>query len=271
MRCLAQEAKTNDWPKLVPFCTWLMNSQISGSTGYSPSELFLRRPSWKFDLIQEPGTNPSVESILMDQLKLQEIASQKLAKRRTTSFSQRNKGRTSSAYNVGGFVLVHKSRWPQRKIPKLESPWFGPFKIVEVHFNRLKVMSSPHLGGLIDVTFHHCKRWSDLVEINFEEPDDQIVAQEDQESGPKVPEPDSQIFTREEGEEMGFYNVEDILRHTYQQGWRFLVRWENFSFSSATWEPWQAFLLPHGDVNQVFQKYCERHGLVDILKKAFAA
>ena len=132
-------------------------------------------------------------------------------------------------------------------------------------------MSSPHLGGLIDVTFHQCKRWSDLVEIIFEETDDEIVAQEDQESGPKAPEPDPQVFTREEAEEMGFYNVEAILKHKYQQGWKFSVKWENFPVSSATWEPWPAFVVPNGSVNQVFQIFCERQGLVDILKKAFAA
>ena len=33
----------------------------------------------------------------------------------------------------------------------LESPWLGPYKVVQVRHSALKVMVSPHLGGVVDV------------------------------------------------------------------------------------------------------------------------
>ena len=36
MRALSLRCKTNNWPNLVPYCIWLMNSQISPTIGYSP-------------------------------------------------------------------------------------------------------------------------------------------------------------------------------------------------------------------------------------------
>jgi len=43
LRCLVQETGTKDWPKLLPYVKFVMNSQISSVTGVSPSELFLGR------------------------------------------------------------------------------------------------------------------------------------------------------------------------------------------------------------------------------------
>ena len=38
MRALSLSLKTNNWPQIVPFCTWLMNSQVSPLLNLSPSE-----------------------------------------------------------------------------------------------------------------------------------------------------------------------------------------------------------------------------------------
>ena len=40
LRSLSLSCKTNNWPLLVSYCTWLMNSQISPSVGLPPQELF---------------------------------------------------------------------------------------------------------------------------------------------------------------------------------------------------------------------------------------
>ena len=77
-------------------------------------------------------------------------------------------------------------------------------------------------------------------------------------------------MTPAEQEALGYYNVEKIIKHKFQQGWRFLVVWEGFPVSAATWEPISAFVLPNGKVNQVFKEYCEERGLVEILKKALS-
>ena len=76
---MSHGCKTMDWPKLTPFVSWLMNSQISTRTGFSPSELFLGRPSWKFTLVPEMTANPNVQTFLADQMKMQEKASKLLS------------------------------------------------------------------------------------------------------------------------------------------------------------------------------------------------
>ena len=60
MRVLSMELKTNNWPKLIPLVNFIMNSQITMTTGFSPHELFLGRPSWKFETQPEPGCGPLV-------------------------------------------------------------------------------------------------------------------------------------------------------------------------------------------------------------------
>ena len=40
LRAMSHECKTIDWPKLTPYVNWLMNSQISPDTGFSPPNSF---------------------------------------------------------------------------------------------------------------------------------------------------------------------------------------------------------------------------------------
>ena len=109
LRAMSHECETIDWPKLIPYVNWLMNSQKSNRTGFSPSELFLGRPSWKFTLVPEMTANPNVQSFLADQMKMQEKASKLLSHFRHVSNLHSNKGRTCSSYHPHDFVLVHKS------------------------------------------------------------------------------------------------------------------------------------------------------------------
>ena len=140
-----------DWPKLVPIVTWIMNSQQSSKTGYSPAELFLGRPSWKLELIPEPESHPQVESFLEEQMRLQEAAVKRLRELRQKTKKSGNK--PEPTYRVDDYVLVDRKRWPQRKLKKTESQWFGPFRVTEVRHNTAKVAASPNLGGEVLVTF----------------------------------------------------------------------------------------------------------------------
>ena len=83
------------------------------------------------------------------------------------------------------------------------------------------------------------------------------------------PEPEV-VMTPAEQEALGFYNVSCIIKHKFQQGWKFLVVWEDFPVSAATWEPISAFVQPNEGVNAIFKTYCEEKGLVEILKKALS-
>jgi hypothetical protein len=249
-----------DWPKLCPLVAWTMNSQFSTSTGFSPSELFLGRPCWKFSKVPEPCSNPTVETWLQEQMCMQECASKRLAKLRAVALKRNNKGRVRSHFKIGEYVLVHKSRWPQKKIPKLESPWLGPFQVHEVFHNSLGVMVSPSLGGVIKVSLSMVKRWADVQNLDDTFEDKEIDVEEEEE------EVQIEMSTEEMAEE-GFYNVEAILKHKYSQGWRFLVHWEGFPLSNLTWEPLKSFILPTGIVNSKLREYCERNGLEGVLLK----
>jgi hypothetical protein len=166
LRAMTQSMKTMDWPKLVPIVTWIMNSQISVKTGYSASELFLGRPSWKLDLVPEPDSHPKVESFLQEQLSLQESAMERLKVLRSKASKARNKHRKEPSYHVGDYVLVSRNRWPQRKLRKTESQWFGPFKVTAVHHYALKVAASPTLGGEVLVTFDQLKHLNSMLDFD---------------------------------------------------------------------------------------------------------
>ena len=110
-----------------------------------------------------------------------------------------------SAFYPGDYVLVHKNRWPQRKISKLESQWLGPYRVHEVHHNSLKVFASPTLGGLVDVSLSQVKRWSSIhgEEEDLDEVEPEIEIQVEQEELPPV----------EEKSFPQLYNVEKVLQH----------------------------------------------------------
>ena len=92
---------------------------------------------------------------------------------------------------------------------------------------------------------------------------------EDFEESPQ-PKPDVQTMDVDEQAEIGFFNVFKIVKHKFQQGWKFLVWWENFPVSASTWEPISSFVHPNGSVNSVFKSYCLENGLTNILQKALS-
>ena len=261
-RALSIDLKTMDWPSLFPLVFWIQNSQVSASTGFSASELFLGRPSWKFMKVPEPNSNPKVENWLEEQLLLQESATKRLEQIRQNSLRRANRGRTRSSYTKGDYVLIHKSRWPQKKVPKLESPWLGPFRVHEVHHNSLVVMASPSLGGLLKVSLSMVKRWSDLLE-NCD--DDEVLL--DSVDNFVEQEEEVEVMNDEEMAEQGYYAVEKIVKHKFSQGWKFLVKWEGFPMENCTWEPAKHFLQEGGVLNSEFKKYCEDNGLQGLLVK----
>jgi transposase InsO family protein len=268
MRALSLSCKTNNWPQLVPYCTWLMNSQVSPSTGLSPHEMFHGKPSWKLEFVPEPNMNPQAHGWLMEQILIQEKAVERLQKLRSSKLRRVNKGRVPNSFQVGDYVLVHNKRWPQHHWPKLSSPWQGPFKILKVKFNSLQIMASPSLGGMIDVALHMCKRWD--VELNNENFVDDFVEDVQESQQPPTSSNDDLVMSSEEQAQLGFYNVYKILKHKFQQGWKFLVWWENFPASASTWEPISAFMLPNGSINTIFKDYCVENGLTNVLQKALS-
>lgn len=69
-----------------------------------------------------------------------------------------------ASYHVDDYVLVNRSHWPQRKLKKIESQWFGPFRVLEVRHNVVKVARSPSLGGEALVTSDMLKHWKSVLD-----------------------------------------------------------------------------------------------------------
>ena len=127
------------------------------------------------------------------------------------------------------------------------------------------------MGGIIDVSLDMTKRWN--IGLHEDILDEEVV-EEDPISDPMtldLPKNDDNLMTTDEQAELGYFNVYKIVKHKFQQGWRFLVWWENFPVSSSTWEPVSAFVLPNGSVNSVFKAYCLEKGLSQVLQRALSS
>jgi len=101
-----------------------------------------------------------------------------------------------------------------------------------------------------------------------ENQDERELNNEEEEQSNPEEEPQFPEFTEVEApKDEGYYNVKEILKHKFRQGWRFLVHWENYPISASTWEPVKAFVLPNGAINMESKRYCEDKGLTEILQK----
>ena len=107
------------------------------------------------------------------------------------------------------------------------------------------------------------KKWSDVYDLM-----DNVDVQEDQEIQQIETEQEHEEMNKDEMEEQGFFTVNNIIKHKFHQGWRFLTHWEGYPVNASTWEPIKAFRLPDGRLNSKCLEYCEQHNLSDILKKA---
>ena len=164
--------------------------------------MFLGHPAWKADLVPEPNANPSISDFIFQQILIQEKASLRLQKLRESSLKSVNKCRVLSTFKENDYVLVHNRRWPQRRFPKLASPWQGPFKILKARFNSLEIMACPSLGGIIGVTLDMCKKW----DLGFDEEilcEDEMV--EDVEISPPNPHNsvDDEVMDEDEQAKLG--------------------------------------------------------------------
>ena len=102
------------------------------------------------------------------------------------TLKRKNRLRRPHKYVPNDYVLVHKSRFPHRHFKKIETPWLGPFRILETTSSKLKVAASPSLGGEILVSVEQCKSWKDFVDESSDEdettctpetnPDSQVVS-----------------------------------------------------------------------------------------------
>ena len=262
-------------PPLVPLLTYVMNSQVSKKTGFSPSELFLGRPSFKFDFIPDPEISPSVKDWMETQILAQEKACHLLEKKRASSLRRQNKTRKVHQYIVNDYVLVHKNRFSQQKFRKIDSPWVGPFRFLEVMTRKIKVASSPSLGGEILVSIDQCKAWRSVMDDSSSDedndPEDDLTEDTNEENIPttvKTSDISSSSTSVQPTSPQSSYEFEKVIKRRHRQGWKFLTIWKGFPVSAATWEPLKTFILPDWRLNEAFLDFCRRESLDSLIEAA---
>ena len=178
------------------------------------------------------------------------------------------------------FVLVHKSRFPQRRFSKSESPWLGPFRILEVTSRKLRVAASPSLVGEILVAIDQCKSWKDIVEDSSDDdepqlPPDEVPQNQNLDVTSSLPVSTDVSFDTPSSstnivppQNSPVYEIEKVTKLKFKQGWKYLTFWKGFPTSTATWEPLRTFILPNGEINEALIEFCHREGYPNIIKIA---
>ena len=272
VRIWCKAERTRDWLRLPPVVSFMMNSQESSATGYSPNELFLGRQAWFLHAPYPEDTHFSVDEWVPEQQAKVDKAKAMLQRLRERQWNKKNKHRVPATYQEGDWVLVHHSRLPAWPRSTSDDPYFGPYKILSVDGHRITVRCSPRLGGTLVCAAQHLKRYYDPEdlcgqewELNHEE-----IAALDLQGAASAMEVEGDVpdMNAKEMAKEGFYLVKSVLRHRYRQGWRFLTLWEGFGVEEATWEPFSAFVLPEGRLNSFLVDYLSQNNLGELLRLA---
>jgi hypothetical protein len=153
------ELHSKNWPLLAPYVAFCINSYVHKVSGFSPGELFLGRPLSFLTIRPDSESGMKAETWLGEHLQIQEAVRSLLLSKRKKKLTQANRRRISPAFEVGHYILVKRSRFPQWPCKKLSSPYFGPFRILCVKPSSLLLKVSPYLGSECDVAFEFVKRF----------------------------------------------------------------------------------------------------------------
>ena len=129
--------------------------------------------------------------------------------------------------------------------------------------NSLKIAVSPRMGGVAICSFSQVKHWKSVIDHEQEFEDENAFEADDasSESENEGAVQDSQVnvLPGKEKDDLppGYFMVSKILRHKFDQGWKFLTAWEGFPITSATWEPPKNFKVGEGKWNSIFEEYCK--------------
>ena len=166
--------RSRNWVRMVPFCTWVMNSQVHTKTGFTPSELFFGRPNWIPNFVTDPESTPSCLTWCLEQIAMADVARERLEHHRMKSLKKLNRRSKPATYVQGDLVLVHRKRFPQWTCRKLASQFFGPYRITKVLHGACLVKTSPKLGGEVEVAFSFLKRFPNCVLEDSDDSDDDV-------------------------------------------------------------------------------------------------
>ena len=269
---LMHKGKSKNWPRLTDYATFVMNNRERGKTGYSPSDIFFGRRTWRLEMPFAHAGNQDVESWIQEQNRLAQTVQDQLRRKRTTRHKYLNRKRAAPKYLVGDYVLVHRNRFQGRTAAENENTLFcGPYLVTGVTGRGITARCSPTLGGEVNVAHNYLRQWPFSLSVNSDSKSDEFEAEaanEDEEleaeetdqrdvrdkTGQSLP-----LYDAKEMHAQGNYLVESILQVRYKRGWRFLVKWQGYGTADSTWEPVKAFVLDGGRVNEVFARFCMEH------------
>ena len=250
MRMLHLDHPRIDWRQLNPLTVALLNGK-PGRCGVSPSEMFLNMPQW-YDLAIVPPAASSSSQIGTYQHAMEAVRSG-LVQQRRWRISKMGKGVSDTKAMIGGYVLVHHSRFPGNPHTKVDSPWLGPFLVTELQ-GRAVVFKLGTAAMRVDLS--KTKVWPYVPDSSSAQVQVRL---------PQV--------NQQQAEQRGYYNVEAIEDHLGHGGeWYFKVRWQGYA--APTWEPLAHFVLPTQTtesgkrLHENLAEYLQRHHLAEAQEAA---
>ena len=220
--------RTKDLVRLLPVISLMMNSQESSATGYSPHELFMRRPAWFLHAPYPEDSYSPVGKWVKEQQNRVDKAKAMLQRVREQQLNKKHKHRAPASYQEGDSVLVHHSGLHVWSRFTSDDPSCGPYKILSMDGHRITVRCSPRLGGTLVCAAQQLKCYyhpEDLCGEEWELNDEEIATLDLQgAASPMEVEGEHPDMNAEEMAQEGFYLVKSVIAHRYRQGWPFHLR-----------------------------------------------
>ena len=168
-------------------------------------------------------------------------------------------------------MLVHHSRLPSWTRNYLWHPLFGPYCIIKINGSTIHVRCSPRLSGEPPCAPKQLRHYHSPDDLSRDEwrLTDKEAERTDLENAATPEEADElEEMTADEMSVDGYYVVAGIERHEDKQGWKFLILWDGYGLSEATYEPMSAFIQPDGYIHPMFRSYLVENNDSQLLTRA---
>jgi hypothetical protein len=134
--CYILEDQT-DWDKWIPYTTFLFNTTPHSSTGFTPHELFGRKPNIPGILQRNPpeiryNCNSYVQELQSRLQSCYEVARSNLKAKKERSKEYYDKNTNVPLFAIGEKVLLHDEKVRRVRSSKLSPPYIGPYEIISV-------------------------------------------------------------------------------------------------------------------------------------------
>ena len=129
--------------RLLPVISFMMNSQETSATGYTPHELCMGPPAWFLDALYPGDSYSTVGKWVKEQQEKVNRAKAMLQRVRKRQWNKNTKHRVPASYQGGDWMLVHHSWLPAWPRSTSDDPYCGPYKILSVDGHRITVRCSP--------------------------------------------------------------------------------------------------------------------------------